>query len=435
MVLKLSMMTVGLLWLLPGLAFSQSAPETYAVSAGRAVVVGNDGSIFVAGWMAGELAGTKLERASAFLAKFTVDGALLWLKQFGSEHLNFAYDLALDATGNVVVVGSSGNAPSQDEPGTSQAFVALFDADGELLWLEAFGYGERNEARAVAVDAGGDIFVVGETCHLDANDCPTIAFLAKYTIEGQQLWIKPFNVDGYATATGVAVDSEGNVRVVGSSATEPIQTTFLGAHVYVASFDPAGRRRWLVQFGDAYHVLAYAVQVDGEGNAFVAGDTPIANNLGERDYDIRDTRRSLDAFLAKIDAEGQIVWIKQFGAGKGYMGFDVAVDHLGNAVVVGAGNGNLGGEPQGLSDAFVAKYAPDGTRLWAHQFGTPMFDGAYGVAVDAADQIFITGYLDADWQPPYDRGRHAFLAKYDPHGQQLWLRTFESAVAELEQRR
>jgi hypothetical protein len=429
-------MTVGLLlWLLLGLAFSQAAAERYAIGAGRGVVVGDDGSIFVAGWTTGALAGTNVEQASAFLAKFTADGEPLWLRQFGFEHLNFAYALALDRQGNVVVVGSKDKS-SQDDASTSQAFVALFDTDGKRLWLKAFGYGERNDARAVAVDAGGDIFIAGETCHLEANDCPTIAFLAKYTIEGQQLWIKPFSVNGYATATGVAVDAEGNVRVVGSSATEPIQTTFLGAHVYVASFDPDGRQRWLVQFGDVYHDLAYAVGVDDGGNVFVTGTT--SNRLGERDYSEAEFRQDIavDAFLASYDTHGRERWIKQFGAGWGYMGFDVAVDHLGNAVVVGAGNGNLGGEPLGSSDAFVVKYDPGGTMLWAHQFGTAEFDQASGVAVDVAGYIYVTGFLDQTWEDrrahPWRGGRYLFLAKYDPDGNQLWLRRFQSPAANPE---
>jgi hypothetical protein len=331
------------------------------------------------------------------------------------------------------VAGSTSGDLAGQNQGVADAFLAKFDTNGDQLWIRQFGSTHRASARDVAADEIGNIFLVGDAISLQAGDRSSMeAFLAKYDSVGERLWLRPISLEGYEYAFGVSVDSDGNVYVTGATSKEPIPSSPAGTNAYVAKLDANGQQLWVVQFGGILNDFAYAMQVDRDGNTFVTGTT--SNSLGRKDYldHEYDARIALDAFLAKIDALGHVVWIRQFGAGQGYMGHDVAVDSAGHAIVVGNGYGNLGGEPQGLSDAFVVKYTSDGTMLWAHRFGTPRLDGAYGVAVDAADHIFVTGYLDGDSAIPHYSGKYLFLAKYDPNGNQLWLRRFQSPAADPE---
>lgn len=140
-------------------------------------------------------------------------------------------------------------------------------------------------------------------------------------------------------------------------------------------------------------------------------------------------------FLASFSADGQKNWIKQFGSGGGYSGNAVTLISKGNIVVVGFGNGDLGGEHIGAWDVFIVAYQPNGTRLWVDRFGTGEFDGARAVTTDSEGFIYLTGYLGETWDDltlnearNNYAGKESFFAKYTPDGQQLWLKTFENTV-------
>ena len=89
--------------------------------------------------------------------------------------------------------------------------------------------------------------------------------------------------------------------------------------------------------------------------------------------------------------------------------------------MVGFGNGDLGGEHLGASDAFVLKVDQEGNELWADRLGTTERDGAWGVAIDNYDHVYITGHLDERWENLHknsgirnNAGKFMFLAKYSP---------------------
>jgi len=125
------------------------------------------------------------------------------------------------------------------------------------------------------------------------------------------------------------------------------------------------------------------------------------------------TAGSVDAFLAKYDSAGTIKWTKQLGS----TGYDraqcVAVDSNNNVYIAGQTGGALDGTSAGSYDAFLAKYDSAGTIVWTKQLGTTESDRAYGVVVDSNNNVYITGetYGDLDGSGNVG-GNDAFLAKY-----------------------
>ena len=86
-----------------------------------------------------------------------------------------------------------------------------------------------------------------------------------------------------------------------------------------------------------------------------------------------------DAFVVKYDAQGGLLWSKQFGSPDGDHVLAVAVDASRNVWVTGYFNGTVsfGGAPltsAGNADIYIAKYAADGTHLWSKRIEewTPM---------------------------------------------------------------
>ncbi len=186
---------------------------------------------------------------------------------------------------------------------------------------------------------------------------------------------------------------------------------------------------WTRQFGSTeQHDVAYGVAADGAGNVFVTGSSrslggPIVG--GE------------DAFLVKYDTLGNVLWSRQLGTSSGDEAYRVAVDAAGYAYISGSTGGSLFGANPGSSDAFLAKYDPAGSLVWGRQVGTTddEYANAYGVAVDQTGNIYMSGSTHGSLF-----GTHvgpfadAYLAKYDAAGNRLWGRQLVTSTDETDTR-
>jgi hypothetical protein len=137
-----------------------------------------------------------------------------------------------------------------------------------------------------------------------------------------------------------------------------------------------------------------------------------------------------DLYVAKIDADGNILWSHQIGDVRSDAGFDVTTDLVGNVIAVGS----LGPNPSD-TDAMVAKYAPDGTPRWLKKFGTGdnKSQQVDCVTTDLAKNIIIAGEfegsIDLGGGPLLETGgRTVFLAKLDQQGNHIWSKRFTTTT-------
>ncbi len=352
-------------------------------------------------------------------------GTELWTRQFGT--FGGATGVAVDSSGNVLVVGYTySTLPGQTHAGGEDAFVRKYDPNGTELWTRQFGTSSLDQAKGVAVDSSGNILVVGETAGALPGQTQAGSrdvFVRKYDAGGNELWTRQFGTSDFDEAYGVAVDSSGNVLVVGDTiGTFPGQTQAGGEDAFVRKYDPNGTELWTRQFGASGLGLdnALDVAVDSNGNVLVVGRTegtlPGQTGAGSR-----------DAFVRKYDAGGNELWTRQFGTSSLDEAFGVAVDSSGNILVVGATSGALPGQTHaGNWDAFVRKYDPNGTELWTRQFGTSSLDDAFGVAVDSNGNVLVVGRVYNAALPGQTQAGYgdAFVRKYDANGTELWTEQF-----------
>lgn len=206
---------------------------------------------------------------------------------------------------------------------------------------------------------------------------------------------------------------------------------------------------WATRFGDKKNCEGEAIAVDEMGNAYVTGryGNTTHQSIGTHGW----SSHGGDVFLTKVDPAGKVVWQK-FAGGDGIDGGD-AVATFGNDVIYVAGAftktihfgkttlpAAKSKETPGYSfpDGFVARFDGDGNLVWVRQFGGPAIDHANGVAVDKLGNVYVTGYfqgkaafgtmvLESKSKPdgnhdPDTRYGDVFLAKYDLHGNLIWVR-------------
>jgi len=344
-----------------------------------------------------------------------------WIRQFGTSAYDYAYGAAVDGKGNVYIAGvTGGRLPGQTRSGgPGDAFVRKYDGSGSEVWTKQFGSPDYDEARSVAVDGKGNVYVAGFTLgafpgQAYLGEVETDAFVRKYDGSGNEIWTKQFGTSDWDDAQGVAADDEGNVYVAGFTlGALPGQASLGGSSPFVRKYDIAGNELWTRQFGSGH---AIGVAVDASGNVYVAG-------YGE----VLPGQTSLDgwsAFVRKYDGSGNEIWTREAGAG------GVAVDVSGNVYVAGGTQGALPGQSSsGGLDVFVRKYDSSGNELWTKQFGTSARDEADDVAVDGLGNVYVAGRTDGAFPGQTFSGViDAFVRKYDSSGNEIWTKQFGSSA-------
>jgi hypothetical protein len=355
---------------------------------------------------------------------------ITWTDQFGSIQSDDGEAVAIDAAGDVYIVGQTvGVLPGQTSAGTIDAFVRRYDASGAEVWTRQFGSWERDYAKGVTVDAPGNVYVVGQTFGTLPGQVSAggwDAFVRKYDPAGNEVWTRQFGTGGGEGAMGVAVDAGGHTYVVGSTrAVLPGQTWGGDWDAFVRRYDPAGTEEWTRQLGGHESDHAVSVAVDPAGSALVAGQT-----MGGMDR--YTSTGGLDGFLRKYGADGSETWTRYFGSRYDDYAIGVATDGAGAAYVSGSTDGAMsGGTSAGQSDAYARRYDAGGNEIWARQFGTPGFDDAEGIAVDGAGTVYVVGRTGGTFGGQASAGDlDAFARRYDGSGNELSTLQFGSPEAD-----
>lgn len=167
------------------------------------------GGVFLAGTTTGSLGGPNLEGNDAYLARFDAEGNRLWHRQFGSASTEWANALTHDGQGGVYVSGPV----HRPAPAGWDTFLARFSVDGAQEWLREFGTTANEYAHALAPDGEGGVYIAGDTYGSlggpSAGDSDT--FLVKFNADGIQTWAHQHGTPGRDLGRCIFADGTGGV--------------------------------------------------------------------------------------------------------------------------------------------------------------------------------------------------------------------------------
>jgi hypothetical protein len=375
---------------------------------------------------------------------------VMWALQFGSAGGEQVIGVASDAAGNVAAVGYYGNGTNFGDAQLAavdgaDAFVTMQSPDGEHLWTVPFGGDGIEAAIDVGIDPQGSVLVAGIFASaiqigpmMYTSTGARDIFLVKLSPDGVVVWSQTFGDAGSDGCGGLDVDSSGQVALTGwfmgdidfGSGT---LNAGPGINAFVARFDSAGNVNAANVFG-------------GGGDAFprgvVAHDSGDISMVGHFQGDIALTQShvsagSNDIFAARLDENASLRWSVAFGNTGADRLIDVAEDAAENLVVVGnfeldlSLGSNISVTSAGDDDALLAKLgAGDGSTRWARGFGDASEQWAHSVAVDAGDNVHLTGH----YQTSIDFGggalggdvlqRNLYVARLDADGNHVASRGF-----------
>jgi hypothetical protein len=244
---------------------------------------------------------------------------------------------------------------------------------------------------------------------------------------------------GDDSANAIWLDLSGNIYIVGySNATwgTPIRA-YAGNNydAFVAKLSPNGTLLWNTFLGGQMNDYGYAIGLDASGNIYVSGQSNMT-----WESPIRAFSTSPDAFVAKLNSSGTLVWNTFLGGAGSDYNDSMAVDPGGNCYAVGASNASWGTPvnpfnaiPAGYNDWSIAKVDNNGYLQWNTFLGGTASDIAFGVALDLSGGVYVAGQSRASWGTPisaYTGGADIAVARINASDAALQWNTFFGQAGE-----
>lgn len=392
-----------------------------------------------------------------------------WAKKMGAIGGDMGNSTFVDHLGNVYVTGHFGYTVDFD-PGPethnltavedTDVFFTKYDANGNYIFAKAFGGPSFDYGYGISTDASGNIYVVG-TFYISADFDPgeevyqlsayiVDIFFAKYDSDGNFIYAKRIGASPVDVVFDMVIDDLGNLYLTGQY--ESTLDADPGPEVhnlynsglqdaFFAKYDPDGNYIYAHSISSISSERGCGIAIDSEGNAYITG-----YYSGTVDFDPSEETHELTAigssniYFAKYDAEGNYVFAKSVGGTGADTGYNIYVDAEGDIYLSGAfsetADFDPGPETQNLTsvgnrDLFIAKYGSEGNYIYAKRIGGQLLDRCADMAVDAAGNVFITGWIEAaaDFDPGVGIAQlipwgvsDAFLAKYDSDGNYVYAK-------------
>jgi hypothetical protein len=413
-----------------------------------------------------------------FISKSNAQYSYNWAKQLAGEHSDWAYDVTVDNDGNVITSGSfmiaadfdpsvEGVAEMTSIDNNSHAYICKLDADGNYVWARSLS--GKSFGRAVIADQDGNIYMGGGfigPCTFNGGSGEITlnsigvhdAFLAKYSTDGDLLWVKSFGGEDNDSVTRIAITDDGDIVVCGyfvysmdadPGPSETVITTLASANqdnVFVSKFSSTGDFLWNHYMGGSSVSYPNDIVINSEDEILVVGQfasefncDPLGSNYtfetnGSTDWEV---------FVVNLSSSGDFQWAKRVGGPSQDVANGIALDADNNMLITGYFGVTTDFDPNdgvveltvnGASyDVFVLKLDVNGNFVWVQQMGSTTTDIGMSVAVDANGNVYSTGQaggvfdfdlgvntVETDWHGAMD----VYLSVLNANGEYQWGETF-----------
>ncbi len=346
----------------------------------------------------------------------------VWQKIYGGSEDDIAMDVVALEKGDSAIVGTCKSFGAQ----RSDICVTRMDANGNMKWRLWLGGKKKDEGKAIARTADGNIVVLGRSKSFSENYDYDL-YVAKISLDGKKIWERSFGGDRDEYAGGIAGTDDGGMIVAGASesygngdkdiylakldkngkllqartmgtqqddAANDITRTRDGKMVLVGylgqkyvgdsdflimKLDQNGKRLWMKSFGESYEDELRGVTPTIDNGIVAIGAT--------RSYGSSQT----DLTVMKIDVHGKTIWHKIYGFKYYEYGNAAATTRDGGFMLVG-GTNTLG---KGNHSLYALALDRRGTLIWSHVFGGERRDIGHGVARMSDGSLIVVGETES----------------------------------------
>ncbi|MCS6905204.1 MAG: fibronectin type III domain-containing protein [Bacteroidia bacterium] len=390
-----------------------------------------------------------------------------WVRRVGGNIVDRANAVTADASGNIYVTGSYQGTLTIDndsrtitsQGASSDVFIAKFDSDGKLQWLQTAG-GNSEDLGIDLVIHEGHLFVVGiyrGTATFGNFQLTSIA--SRNDVFLARMEASTGNILNVYTAGGPLDDRVNSIALDNSNN----QLWLIGDFEATANFgnlaltSGGSRDVFVARFGINTNAFNWAEKAGGsgidEGKSIALspnGSVLLAGSFASNNFSLgqfsRSSQGNYDIFLASLNASnGNLNWLITSGGVGNDRAEALAVDPSGNIYITGRFTGTsvpFNGTSSTVAfasswaadnqDLFLAKYNSSGAIEWVRstnasglEYGTSLVADLSGVVVVGAYQG--AGTFGSINLTSSSNSEDIFIAKYSPNGQPLFAKIYGRA--------
>jgi len=384
-----------------------------------------------------------------------------WTRRINGPANDYVSDVHYDDDGNLYITGRSKfDVIFEDETapimpvyyGHTDAFIAKYDTDGNLIWANSAGGPEPDWGWGVTTDLAGNVYYTGETSDTAVFGLDTVIsdgirdiFIAKLDVNGNYEWVRTISTTDEDKGKDIEIDENGDLYVTGFiNDTVTIAGTLIGT--------PNVRNGFIVKMNsDGDFLLAqdispklsagYHLKSDKNGSLYLTGELLYDSYVTDYLLTGPTTQVWRDAFLAKMDYNLSTQWVElvkgpfhnigeSIGLSDNYVYmvgcYSYTCDFSGISLTYN-GDGTNTTTFNSSRDMFISKYDFDGNIKWAKGMGGKDYDYAYGIDVTEDDDIYIVGSFEDtvqfdSFEMVSNGGYDIFISKLDSLGNVQWVK-------------
>ncbi len=364
---------------------------------------------------------------------YVIDPNLIWGSLYGGAEGEQVGEIASNSTGKKWIAGTTNSiakiattgAHQQVYLGNDDMFLAGFDENGKLTWATYFGGTENEMGYGVTVDNAGMVILVGKSHSSNQITTPDAYqpigggggdnCIARFHSDGTLMWCTMFGKWAPENFRKAVCDDSNNIYVCGYTESDSLKVSEKNNSLYqgngdalVVKFSPNGFPSWSAYVGGEGQDRAHAIDLDQFGNIFIVGTTSSVTGLATAGaFQIIHGGNTDDAFLARLDSTGNLLWATYYGGTGNDHGRDIVSNKKGHVYVVGFTNsphvfGTSGSYQPRINskiiagseytmDGFVAKFSYNGSRAWGSYYGGNKDDQLLSVDWDGIRSIYVGG--------------------------------------------
>lgn len=318
----------------------------------------------------------------------------IWSNVFGGTENDFFNTAIQTSDGGYLAVGTnaSNNGDISANHGLRDIWVVKLNAYGTKLWEKSYGGSAIEDGASITKTADGNFVIAGYSVSNDGdangNHGNNDILVIKIDGSGNKLWQKMLGGSGFeftANLNFITASTDGGCAL--AIETQSNDGDVSGNHgdfdIWVVKLSQDGTIMWKSTLGGSFDDTPNAITSSPDGGYVIAGQTQSI------DGDVSGNHGTWDAWIVKIDGSGNKVWQKTFGGSNIDNAFAIAPTSDNGYIIAGTTVSNNGDvtENKGGSDAWIIKIDGNGNKQWQKTFG--------GSANDAASSIVPTdlGYL------------------------------------------
>jgi hypothetical protein len=233
--------------------------------------------------------------------KLDAIGNFEWSKYFGGSFTDTAFGVEKTADNGFIIVGSSdsNDVDITNNKGSYDFWVLKISSTGTLLWEKSFGGTEIDEARAITSTNDGNFIIVGDTRSSDINvsnnNGAADLWMLKISPEGTILWEKTIGATGFDVARSVSKTQDNGFIISGSSRSSEGGFTNQGQNdAWVLKIDANGNILWQNTIGGTEIDFCYDAVAINNGEIIAVGESNSSNG------DIEENKGFSDVLILKI---------------------------------------------------------------------------------------------------------------------------------------